>query len=60
MHTKPKYPFAVLYFTGSMKFNVKMRQTFERCTILNEHFQKGLNNKPVYHKFVSEKISLVI
>ena len=39
MYTKPQeYPFAILYFTGSMEFNVKMRgELLEKGLSLNEY-----------------------
>ena len=58
MYTKPEeYPFAVLYFTGSKEFNVKMRaDLLERGMTLNEHSLKYTETKkPVNHKFVSEE-----
>ena len=58
MYTKPEeYPFAVLYFTGSKEFNVKMRaDVLERGMTLNEHSLKDTETKkPVDHKFVSEE-----
>ena len=58
MYTKPEeYPFAVLYFTGSKEFNVKMRaDLLERGMTLNEHALKNTDTKkPVDHKFVSEE-----
>ena len=58
MYTKPEeYPFAVLYFTGSKEFNVKIRaDLLERGMTLNEHSLKYTETKkPVDHKFVSEE-----
>lgn len=58
MYTKPEeYPFAVLYFTGSKEFNVKMRSyLLERGMTLNEHSLKDTETKkPVNHKFVTEE-----
>jgi len=58
MYTKPEeYPFAVLYFTGSKEFNVKMRaDLLERGLSLNEYSLKdNETKKPVNHKFVSEE-----
>ena len=58
MYTKPEeYPFAVLYFTGSKEFNVKMRaDLLERGMTLNEHSLKYTETKkPVDHKFISEE-----
>jgi DNA polymerase/3'-5' exonuclease PolX len=58
MYTKPEeYPFAVLYFTGSKEFNVKMRaDLLERGLSLNEYSLKDSNTKkPVNHTFVEEK-----
>ena len=44
MFTKPEeYPFAILYFTGSMEFNVKMRtELLERGMSLNEYGLKQI------------------
>ena len=58
MYTKPEeYPFAVLYFTGSKEFNVKMRaDLLEKGMTLNEHSLKNTDTKkPVNHKFVTEE-----
>ena len=58
MYTKPEeYPFAVLYFTGSKEFNVKMRaDLLERNLSLNEYSLKDNDTKePVKHMFVEEK-----
>ena len=58
MYTNPdEYPFAVLYFTGSADFNVKMRNDLlERGYTLNEY---GVNftdkNKKFTDKFKTEK-----
>ena len=63
MYTKPEeYPFAVLYFTGSKEFNVKMRaDLLEKGMTLNEHSLKNTDTKkPVNHKFIQKKISLNI
>jgi len=47
MYTKPEeYPFAVLYFTGSGEFNVKMREySLEKGYTMNEYSIKHTNNK---------------
>ena len=47
MYTKPgEYPFAVLYFTGSMEFNVKMRnELLERGFTLNEYGVKFVDKE---------------
>ena len=58
MYTKPEeYPFAILYFTGSMEFNMKMRANLlERGLSLNEYSLKDNDTKkPVNHKFAVEK-----
>ena len=58
MYTKPEeYPFAVLYFTGSKEFNVKMRaDLLEKGMTLNEHSLKNTDTKkPVNNKFVTEE-----
>jgi DNA ligase-1 len=58
MYTKPEeYPFAVLYFTGSKEFNVKMRtDLLEQGLSLNEYSLKDNNTKkPVNHTFIEEK-----
>jgi DNA polymerase/3'-5' exonuclease PolX len=45
--TKPEeYPYALLYFTGSDKFNIQMRRkALEKGYSLNEHKLKPLNDK---------------
>uniref|UniRef100_A0A6C0C7V9 ATP-dependent DNA ligase family profile domain-containing protein n=1 Tax=viral metagenome TaxID=1070528 RepID=A0A6C0C7V9_9ZZZZ len=58
MYTKPQeYPFAILYFTGSMEFNTKMRANLlEQGLSLNEYSLKdNETKKPVDHKFVKEE-----
>ena len=58
MYTKPQeYPFAILYFTGSMDFNTKMRANLlEKGLSLNEYSLKdNETKKPVDHKFVKEE-----
>ena len=58
MYTRPEeYPFAVMYFTGSKEFNVKMRaDLLERGLSLNEYSLKdNETKKPVNHKFVTEE-----
>lgn len=57
MFTKPEeYPFAILYFTGSMEFNVKMRsELLERGKKLNEyHLKDALTNKVIPHNCITE------
>ena len=55
MYTKPQeYPFAILYFTGSMEFNVKMRgELLEKGLSLNEYGIKR-DKKNVKHGCKSE------
>ena len=55
MYTKPQeYPFAILYFTGSMEFNVKMRgELLEKGLSLNEYGIKK-DKKNVKHGCKSE------
>ena len=58
MYTKPEeYPFAILYFTGSMEFNTKMRKDLlDQGLSLNEYSLKDNNTKKIVnHKFVLEK-----
>jgi len=58
MYTKPEeYPFAILYFTGSMEFNVKMRnQLLERGYTLNEYCTKFVDKEKKFtEKFKTEK-----
>ena len=58
MYTKPEeYPFAILYFTGSGDFNVKMREyALEKGFTINEYSMKYTETKDkVNHKFNSEK-----
>ena len=58
MYTSPKeYPFAILYFTGSAEFNVKMRNDLlERGYTLNEYGVKFTNKtQKIDHYFVTEK-----
>ena len=58
MYTTPdEYPFAILYFTGSMEFNAKMRGlTLEKGLSMNEYSLKDSNTKKVIdHKFNVEK-----
>ena len=58
MYTKPQeYPFAVLYFTGSADFNVKMRnELLERGYTLNEYGVKFVDkDKKFTEKFKKEK-----
>ena len=56
MYAKPQeYPFAILYFTGSMEFNVKMRgELLEKGLSLNEYGIK-LDKKNVKHGCKSER-----
>jgi DNA polymerase/3'-5' exonuclease PolX len=56
MYTKPQeYPFAILYFTGSMEFNVKMRgELLEKGLSLNEYGIKS-DKKNVKHGCKTEK-----
>ena len=56
MYTKPvEYPFAILYFTGSMEFNVKMRaELLEKGLSLNEYGIKA-EGKNVKHGCKTEK-----
>ena len=58
MYTTPEeYPFAILYFTGSMEFNAKMRGlALEKGLSMNEYSLKDNNTKKVIdHKFNEEK-----
>ena len=58
MYTKPvEYPFAILYFTGSMEFNVKMRnELLERGYTLNEYGVKFVDKEKKFtEKFKKEK-----
>ena len=58
MYTKPEeYPFAILYFTGSMEFNADMRGlALEKGLSMNEYSLKDSNTKKVIdHKFNVEK-----
>ena len=58
MYTTPaEYPFAILYFTGSMEFNAKMRGlALEKGLSMNEYSLKDSNTKKVIdHKFNIEK-----
>ena len=56
MYTKPQeYPFAILYFTGSMEFNVKMRgELLEKGLSLNEYGIK-CDKKNVKHGCKTER-----
>jgi len=56
MYTKPvEYPFAILYFTGSMEFNVKMRaELLVKGLSLNEYGIKK-DKKNVKHECKTEK-----
>ena len=58
MFTKPEeYPFAILYFTGSKEFNVKMRsELLEKDLSLNEYgITKLSDNKKVKHGCKTEE-----
>ena len=58
MYTKPEeYPFAILYFTGSMEFNADMRGlALEKGLSMNEYSLKDNETKKVIdHKFNVEK-----
>tara|TARA_B110001469_G_scaffold127677_1_gene149705 strand:+ start:2758 stop:4638 length:1881 start_codon:yes stop_codon:yes gene_type:complete len=58
MFTKPnEYPFAILYFTGSMEFNVKMRNELTKKGFsLNEYCLKNIENKQIIpHNCITEK-----
>ena len=58
MYTSPEeYPFAVLYFTGSAEFNVKMRNDLlERGYTLNEYSVKFTNKtQKIDFSFKKEK-----
>ena len=56
MYTKPQeYPFAIMYFTGSMEFNVKMRsELLKKGLSLNEYGIKR-DKKNVKHDCKTEK-----
>jgi DNA polymerase/3'-5' exonuclease PolX len=55
MYTKPQeYPFAIMYFTGSMEFNVKMRsELLKKGLSLNEYGIKR-DKKNVKHDCKTE------
>jgi DNA polymerase/3'-5' exonuclease PolX len=58
MYTKPEeYPFAILYFTGSADFNVKMRnELVERGYTLNEYGVQYIDKKKEMNEtFKTEK-----
>jgi len=58
MFTKPEeYPFAILYFTGSKDFNVKMRtELLEKGLSLNEYgITATEDKKKVKHDCKTEK-----
>ena len=57
MYTKPQeYPFAILYFTGSKDFNVKMRgELLKKEMSLNEYGIKDKDKKNVKHNCSTEK-----
>ena len=58
MYTKPhEYPFAILYFTGSMEFNTEMRKkALDLGLSMNEYSLKDSNTKKVIgHTFNVER-----
>jgi len=60
LYTEPeRYPFAILYFTGSQKFNIKMRNVaLSKGYSLNEYGLKPIGGKKddqISHTFNSEK-----
>ena len=57
MFTKPQeYPFAILYFTGSKDFNIKMRgELLKKEMSLNEYGIKDKDKKNVKHDCKTEK-----
>jgi len=58
MYTKPsEYPFAILYFTGSSEFNVRMREdALANGYTMNEYSMKHTVNKEIIdHNFTTEK-----
>ena len=58
MYTKPEeYPFAILYFTGSGDFNVRMREdALEKGYTMNEYSMKHTLTKEVVEKtFMTER-----
>ena len=58
MYTKPsEYPFAVLYFTGSGEFNVRMRgDALVKGYTMNEYSMKHTETKKIIDtKFSGEK-----
>ena len=58
MFTRPQeYPFAILYFTGSKEFNVKMRgELLEKGLSLNEYGVKNVETKKmVKHNCLTEE-----
>jgi DNA polymerase beta len=58
MYTKPtEYPFAILYFTGSMEFNQRMRQDqVSKGLTLNEYSLRDIHTKQcVDHVFHTEQ-----
>jgi len=52
MYTKPEeYPFAILYFTGSGDFNVRMREdALKQGYTMNEYSMKHTGTKEVIEK----------
>ena len=58
MYTKPEeYPFAILYFTGSGDFNVRMREdALKQGYTMNEYSMKHTETKEVIEKrFMNER-----
>jgi DNA polymerase/3'-5' exonuclease PolX len=58
MYTKPEeYPFAILYFTGSGDFNVRMREeALKQGYTMNEYSMKHTDTKKVIEKtFMTER-----
>jgi DNA polymerase (family X) len=58
MYTTPEeYPFAILYFTGSMEFNQQMRKDIlETGLTLNEYsLRDNLTKLKVNHTFATEQ-----
>ena len=55
--SEEEYPFAILYFTGSMEFNAKMRGlALEKGLSMNEYSLKdSTTKKKINHKFNVEK-----
>jgi len=58
MYTKPsEYPFAILYFTGSAEFNVRMREySLAKGYTMNEYSMKHTETREMIdHEFKEEK-----